>query len=67
MVACLKNTMTTLAQYENSVAVQKAADHYSEYMAQQVRLPTDMLQELPEMHLTCKGEVITVFMELLQG
>jgi hypothetical protein len=26
-----------------------------------------MLQELPEMHLTCKGEVITVFMELLQG
>ncbi|XP_058994003.1 guanylate-binding protein 4-like isoform X2 [Mustela lutreola] len=33
-VPCLENVVTTLAQRENSVAVQKAADHYSEQMAQ---------------------------------
>lgn len=33
-VPCLENAITTLAQRENSVAVQKAADHYSEQMGQ---------------------------------
>ena len=45
-VPCLENAVTTLAQRENSIAVQKAADHYSEQMAQRMRLPSDMLQRL---------------------
>ncbi|KAM5323992.1 guanylate-binding protein 6 isoform 1-T1 [Glossophaga mutica] len=62
-VPCLENAVTTLAQIENSVAVQKAADHYSEQMAQQVRFPTDTLQELLDLHAACEKEAIEIFME----
>ncbi|KAF0872915.1 guanylate-binding protein 6-like [Crocuta crocuta] len=62
-VPCLENAVTTLAQLENSVAVQKAADHYSEQMAQRVRFPTDTLQELLDVHADCEREAIAVFME----
>ncbi|XP_032159166.1 guanylate-binding protein 4-like isoform X3 [Mustela erminea] len=62
-VPCLENVVTTLAQRENSVAVQKAADHYSEQMAQRVRIPTDTLQELLDVHAHCEREAIAVFME----
>lgn len=62
-VPCLENAVATLAQRENSAAVQKAADHYSEQMAQRVRLPTDTLQELLDVHSACEKEAIAVFME----
>ncbi|XP_028368016.1 guanylate-binding protein 6-like [Phyllostomus discolor] len=62
-VPCLENAVTTLAQMENSAAVQKAADHYSEQMAQRVRFPTDTLQELLDLHVTCEKEAIKIFME----
>ncbi|XP_062961861.1 guanylate-binding protein 4-like [Cynocephalus volans] len=63
-VPCLENAVTTLAQCENTVAVQKAADHYSEQMAQRVRFPTDTLQELLDVHAACEREALAVFMEL---
>ncbi|MBZ3891670.1 Guanylate-binding protein 4 [Sciurus carolinensis] len=59
----LEDAVTTLAQHENSAAVQKAADHYSEQMAQRVEFPTDTLQELLEVHTACEREAIAVFME----
>ena len=62
-VPCLENAVTTLAQLENSAAVQKAADHYSEQMAQRLSLPTDTLQDLLEVHAACEKEAIAVFME----
>ncbi|XP_063109873.1 guanylate-binding protein 6-like [Cavia porcellus] len=62
-VPCLENAVTTLAQRENTAAVQKAADHYSEQMAQRLQLPTDSLQELLEEHAACEKEAIEVFME----
>ncbi|XP_045705500.1 guanylate-binding protein 6-like [Phyllostomus hastatus] len=62
-VPCLENAVTTLAQMENSAAVQKAADHYSEQMAQRVRFPTETLQELLDLHVTCEKEAIKIFME----
>ncbi|XP_054577302.1 guanylate-binding protein 7-like [Eptesicus fuscus] len=62
-VPCLENAVTTLAEQENSVAVQKAADHYSEQMAQRVSFPTDMLQELLDLHTACEREAIAIFME----
>ena len=52
-VPCLENAVITLAQRENSAAVQKAADHYSEQMAQRLSLPTDTLQELLDVHALC--------------
>ncbi|XP_005385162.1 PREDICTED: guanylate-binding protein 4-like [Chinchilla lanigera] len=63
-VPCLENAVSTLAQRENSAAVQKAVDCYSEQMAQRVQLPTDTLQELLDVHAACEKEAITVFMEL---
>ncbi|KAK1339810.1 hypothetical protein QTO34_018367 [Cnephaeus nilssonii] len=62
-VPCLENAVTTLAQLENSGAVQKAADHYSEQMAQRVSFPTDTLQELLDLHTACEREAIAIFME----
>ncbi|XP_041497910.1 guanylate-binding protein 6-like [Microtus oregoni] len=62
-VPCVDNAVTTLAQRENSAAVQKAAEHYSEQMGQRLRLPTDTLQELLGVHTACEKEAIAVFME----
>ena len=62
-VPCLDDAVTTLAQRENSAAVQKAADHYSEQMDQRLMLPTDTLQELLDVHTACEKEAIAVFME----
>ncbi|XP_041509701.1 guanylate-binding protein 4-like [Microtus oregoni] len=62
-VPCLENAVMTLAQRENSAAVQKAADHYSEQMTQQLQLPTGTLQELLDVHADCEKEAIAVFME----
>ncbi|NIG58901.1 guanylate-binding protein 7-like isoform X2 [Pontoporia blainvillei] len=61
-VPCLENAVITLAERENSAAVQKAADHYSEQMAQQLRLPTDTLQELLEVHAACETEAMAIFL-----
>ncbi|XP_032509337.1 guanylate-binding protein 4-like [Phocoena sinus] len=61
-VPCLENAVITLAERENSAAVQKAADHYSEQMAQRLRLPTDTLQELLEVHAACETEAIAIFL-----
>ncbi|EPQ08261.1 Guanylate-binding protein 6 [Myotis brandtii] len=63
VVPYLENAVITLAQRENSVAVEKAADHYSEQMAQRVSFPTHMLQELLDLHAACEKETIAIFME----
>lgn len=60
-VPCLENAVTALAEHENLLAVQKAADHYSKQMAQRVRFPTDTLQELLDLHTTCEKEAIAIF------
>ncbi|KAK1339818.1 hypothetical protein QTO34_018375 [Cnephaeus nilssonii] len=62
-VPCLETAVITLVEHENSVAVQKAADHYSEQMAQRVSFPTDTLQELLDLHTACEKEAIAIFME----
>ncbi|XP_045835736.1 guanylate-binding protein 6-like [Meles meles] len=62
-VPCLENAVTTLAQLENSEAVQKAANHYSELMSQRLTLPTDTLQELLDVHADCEREATAVFMK----
>ncbi|XP_070259506.1 guanylate-binding protein 7-like isoform X2 [Myotis yumanensis] len=62
-VPCLENAVTTLAERENSVAMQKAANHYSQQMAQRVSFSTDTLQELLDLHTACEKEAIAIFME----
>ncbi|EPY73884.1 hypothetical protein CB1_002511001 [Camelus ferus] len=62
-VPCLENAVMTLAEHENSAAMEKAATHYSEQMAQHMAIPMDTLQGLLEVHTACEREAITVFME----
>ncbi|ELK25469.1 Guanylate-binding protein 6 [Myotis davidii] len=62
-VPCLENAVKTLAELENSAVMQKAADHYSEQMADRVSFPTDTLQELLDLHSASEREAIAVFME----
>ncbi|XP_070261645.1 guanylate-binding protein 6-like [Myotis yumanensis] len=62
-VPCLENAVITLAECENSAAMQKAADHCSQQMAKRVSFPTDTLQELLDLHAGCEKEAIAIFME----
>ncbi|XP_062049416.1 guanylate-binding protein 7-like [Lepus europaeus] len=62
-VPCLENAVTALAKRENAAALQKAADHYSRQMTQQVRFPTATLQELLDVHAACEREATAIFME----
>ncbi|XP_055979031.1 guanylate-binding protein 6-like [Sorex fumeus] len=62
-VPCLENAVITLAQCENSAAVQMASDHYSEQMTQKVEFPTETVQELLDMHAMCEKEAIAIFMK----
>uniref|UniRef100_A0A8C0ZYT8 GB1/RHD3-type G domain-containing protein n=1 Tax=Castor canadensis TaxID=51338 RepID=A0A8C0ZYT8_CASCN len=63
-VPCMENAVTILAHRENTAAVQKAANNYSEQMAQRLGLPTDTLQELLDVHTAYEREAIANFMEL---
>ncbi|XP_023603436.1 guanylate-binding protein 4-like [Myotis lucifugus] len=47
----------------NLAAMQKAANHFSEQMAQRVNFPTDTLQELLDLHTACEREAVAIFME----
>ncbi|GAB1288184.1 Guanylate binding protein 1 [Apodemus speciosus] len=60
---CMESAVLTLAQIENSAAVQKAITHYEEQMNQKIQMPTETLQELLDLHRTCESEAIEVFMK----
>ncbi|XP_058514918.1 guanylate-binding protein 1 [Ochotona princeps] len=60
---CMENAVLALAQIENSAAVQKAIAHYDQQMSQKVKLPTDTLQELLDLHRTTEREAIDVFIK----
>ncbi|XP_074122396.1 guanylate-binding protein 3-like isoform X2 [Sminthopsis crassicaudata] len=62
-VPCLENAVLSLAQIENSAAVQKAAKHYVEQMALKVDFPTETLQDLLSVHTECEKEAISIFMK----
>ncbi|XP_062963078.1 guanylate-binding protein 1-like [Cynocephalus volans] len=58
---CMDNAVLSLAQTENSAAVQKAIAHYDQQMSQKVQLPTDTLQELLDLHRASEREAIEIF------
>eukprot|EP00073_Rattus_norvegicus_P021690 XP_006233487.1 PREDICTED: guanylate-binding protein 1 [Rattus norvegicus] len=61
---CMENAVLTLAQIENSAAVEKAITHYDQQMSQRVQLPTETLQELLDLHRTCEREAIEIFLRV---
>lgn len=58
---CIQNAVVALARRENSAALQKAVTHYDQKMSQRVKLPTDTLQELLDLHRTCGNEALEIF------
>ncbi|XP_021051696.1 guanylate-binding protein 2 [Mus pahari] len=60
---CMENAVLTLAQIENSAAVQKAITYYEEQMNQKIQMPTETLQELLDLHRPIESEAIEVFLK----
>nr|XP_020725288.1 guanylate-binding protein 2-like isoform X2 [Odocoileus virginianus texanus] len=60
---CMENAVLALAETENSAAVQKAIAHYDQQMGQKLKLPTETLQELLDLHRATEKEAIEVFMK----
>nr|XP_048309667.1 guanylate-binding protein 4-like isoform X1 [Myodes glareolus] len=60
---CLENAVMIMVEHKNQEAVQKAAECYNVQIAQKLRLPTDTLQELLDVHTACEKEAIAVFMK----
>ncbi|XP_036774244.2 guanylate-binding protein 1-like [Manis pentadactyla] len=60
---CMENAVLALAQIENRAAMQKAIAHYEQQMGQKLKLPTETLQELLNLHRACETEAISVFIK----
>lgn len=61
-VPCLENAVQALAEIENAAAVREAVSHYEELMEKQMRLPTETVEELLELHAECEKVATGVFM-----
>lgn len=59
----MESAVLALAEIENLAAVQKAIAHYDEQMGQKLKLPTENLQELLDLHSATEKEAIEVFMK----
>ena len=60
---CMEDAVLTLAQIENSAAVQKAIEHYEEQMTHKVQLPPESLQDLLDLQRPIESEAIEVFIK----
>ncbi|XP_026639937.1 guanylate-binding protein 1-like [Microtus ochrogaster] len=60
-VPCMEDAVLTLAQIENSAAMQKAIEQYEERVNNKVQLPTETLQELLDLLRPIESEAIAVF------
>ncbi|KAL8219630.1 UNVERIFIED_CONTAM: hypothetical protein K2H54_029633, partial [Gekko kuhli] len=61
-VPCLENAVQALAVIENTAAVREAISHYEELMEKRMKLPTETMEELLELHAECEREATGVFM-----
>lgn len=60
---CMESAVLALSETENSAAVRKAIAHYDQQMSQSLKLPTETLQELLDLHRSSEKEAIKIFME----
>ncbi|XP_015279115.1 PREDICTED: guanylate-binding protein 1-like [Gekko japonicus] len=61
-VPCLENAVQALAVIENTAAVREAISRYEELMEKRMKLPTETMEELLELHAECEREATGVFM-----
>ncbi|XP_059497415.1 guanylate-binding protein 1-like [Stegostoma tigrinum] len=61
-IPCLESAVHTLADIENTAAVQEAAQAYQEWMEKRVSLPTETVEELSKVHNQVLPEALKLFM-----
>ncbi|XP_048448257.1 guanylate-binding protein 1-like isoform X2 [Rhincodon typus] len=61
-IPCLESAVHTLADIENTAAVQEAAQAYQEWMGKRVTLPTKTVEELSKIHNQVLPEALKLFM-----
>lgn len=59
----MESAVLALSDTENSAAVRKAIANYDQQMSQSLKLPTETLQELLDLHRSSEKEAIKIFME----
>ncbi|XP_060708728.1 guanylate-binding protein 1-like isoform X2 [Hemiscyllium ocellatum] len=59
---CLESAVHTLADIENTAAIQEAAQAYGKWMGERVTLPTETVKELSEIHNQVHPEALQLFM-----
>ena len=59
---CLENAVMALSKIENSAAVCEAISFYEEQMQKHLKLPTNTVEELLEVHKVCEREAVAKFM-----
>ncbi|XP_072325161.1 guanylate-binding protein 1-like isoform X2 [Scyliorhinus torazame] len=62
-IPCLESTVHTLSEIENTAAVTMASKAYSEWMEEQVFLPTETVEELSAIHNQCQSQALQLFMK----
>ncbi|XP_034976215.1 guanylate-binding protein 1-like [Zootoca vivipara] len=61
-IPCIENAVVALAQIENTAAVHEAITYYEAEMEKQLKLPTETIEELLEVHAQYEKEAIKVFL-----
>ncbi|XP_043541362.1 guanylate-binding protein 1-like, partial [Chiloscyllium plagiosum] len=59
---CLESAVHTLADIENTAAIQEAVQAYEKWMGERVTLPTETVMELSEIHNQVHPEALQLFM-----
>ncbi|XP_038668982.1 guanylate-binding protein 1-like [Scyliorhinus canicula] len=62
-IPCLESTVHMLSEIENTAAVTMASKAYSEWMEEQVSLPTETVEELSTIHNRCQSQALQLFMK----
>ncbi|GCB64701.1 hypothetical protein scyTo_0014803 [Scyliorhinus torazame] len=62
-IPCLESTVHMLSEIENTSAVTMASKAYSEWMEEQVFLPTETVEELSAIHNQCQSQALQLFMK----
>uniref|UniRef100_A0A8D0B8U4 GB1/RHD3-type G domain-containing protein n=1 Tax=Salvator merianae TaxID=96440 RepID=A0A8D0B8U4_SALMN len=58
---CLENAVRALSELENLAAVQEAISHYEKNMEMRLKLPTESVEEMLEVHDMCQEEAVAIF------
>ncbi|XP_033014175.1 guanylate-binding protein 1-like isoform X1 [Lacerta agilis] len=61
-IPCIENAVVALAQIENTAAVHDAITYYEAEMEKHLKLPTETIEELLEVHAQYEKEAIKVFL-----